>query len=198
MIGAGGHAKVVFEAMLALNIDWTSIFVRASHGESFMGIPVAYPECLPDMGGYDCHIAIGDNAVRASLMRQVVDAGADIQSIVHPGSNIALTAAIEEGCFVGAGAIVSAMAIVEAGAIINHGAIADHDCSVGYCSHIAPGAVLGGAAQIGRQVLIGANATVLPGRAVGDHAVVGAGSVVTKNIPPSSLWIGSALVSKEQ
>ena len=38
---------------------------------------------------------------------------------------------------------------------------------------------------------IGANATILPGIEVGENAMVGAGSVVTKNIPANQLWLGN-------
>ena len=38
---------------------------------------------------------------------------------------------------------------------------------------------------------IGANATILPGLVLGNHCVVGAGSVVTKDIPPYSVVVGN-------
>ena len=38
---------------------------------------------------------------------------------------------------------------------------------------------------------IGANATILPGIEIGEWAMVGAGSVVTKNVPPYSLVLGN-------
>lgn len=38
---------------------------------------------------------------------------------------------------------------------------------------------------------IGANAIILSGVTVGEHAVVGAGSVVTKDVPPFSVVVGS-------
>lgn len=40
---------------------------------------------------------------------------------------------------------------------------------------------------IGNDVWIGANATVLPGVTIGNHSVVAAGAVVTKDVPPYSL-----------
>lgn len=39
-------------------------------------------------------------------------------------------------------------------------------------------------------VWIGANVTILPGVTVGTHSVIGAGSVVTKNIDPFSIYAG--------
>ena len=41
--------------------------------------------------------------------------------------------------------------------------------------------------HIGRNVWIGANATVLPGVTIGDNAVVAAGAVVTKNVPENTV-----------
>lgn len=38
---------------------------------------------------------------------------------------------------------------------------------------------------------IGAGATILPGLTIGSHAMIGAGSVVTKDIPKNTLWIGN-------
>jgi UDP-2-acetamido-3-amino-2,3-dideoxy-glucuronate N-acetyltransferase len=40
-------------------------------------------------------------------------------------------------------------------------------------------------------VSIGANATILPGITIGKHAVVGAGSVVTKDVPAGSTVVGN-------
>ncbi len=44
---------------------------------------------------------------------------------------------------------------------------------------------------IGNSVWIGGGATILPGVTIGDRAVIGAGSVVTKDVPPSTLVAGN-------
>ncbi len=38
---------------------------------------------------------------------------------------------------------------------------------------------------------IGANATILCGITIGEKAMIGAGSVVTKNVPDGELWVGN-------
>ena len=44
--------------------------------------------------------------------------------------------------------------------------------------------------KIGKDVWIGANAIVLKGITIGNGAILGAGSVVTKDIPPYEIWAG--------
>lgn len=43
---------------------------------------------------------------------------------------------------------------------------------------------------IGDDIWIGANAVILPGVSIGNHSVVAAGAVVTKDVPPHSLVAG--------
>lgn len=45
--------------------------------------------------------------------------------------------------------------------------------------------------KIGNDVFIGTNAIVLKGVTIGDRAIVGAGSVVSKDIPADEIWAGN-------
>jgi len=45
--------------------------------------------------------------------------------------------------------------------------------------------------RIKKGVSIGANATILGGITIGEKAMIGAGSVVTKNVPTGELWLGN-------
>ena len=45
--------------------------------------------------------------------------------------------------------------------------------------------------EVGNSVWIGGNVVVLPGVKIGDHCVIGAGSVVTKDIPDNSVAVGN-------
>ena len=57
--------------------------------------------------------------------------------------------------------------------IVNTAAVVEHDCAVGHGAHVAPGAVLLGAASVGEATLVGSGARVLPGVAVGARVTVG-------------------------
>jgi acetyltransferase-like isoleucine patch superfamily enzyme len=45
--------------------------------------------------------------------------------------------------------------------------------------------------RIKRRASIGANATILCGITIGENAMIGAGSVVTKDVPDGELWYGN-------
>lgn len=48
-----------------------------------------------------------------------------------------------------------------------------------------------GRIEIGSQVFIGANVTILPGVTIGDRAIIGAGSVVTHDVPVGMIACGN-------
>lgn len=62
----------------------------------------------------------------------------------------------------------------------------NHDLSPSHRSDMHPSPI-----NIGRNVWIGANVTVLPGVTIGENAVVGAASVVTKDVPDNAIAVGS-------
>lgn len=48
-----------------------------------------------------------------------------------------------------------------------------------------------GGARVRRGAAVGANCTILPGIVIGENALVGAGSVVTKHVPPGAIVAGN-------
>lgn len=192
MIGAGGHAKVVLDAVRCAN---PRAIVRvyderpAAPGAELLGIAICPLDAGAGLTG-GAHVAVGDGAARERIARAVIEGGASLFTVIHPEASVATSARLGEGCFVAARAVVAPEARVGRGAIVNHGAIVDHDCVVGDWTHIAPNAALGGGAVVGRNVLIGASATILPGVRVSERATVGAGAVVTKDVAPGATVAG--------
>lgn len=43
---------------------------------------------------------------------------------------------------------------------------------------------------IGKGASIGANSTIVAGNTIGDYALIGAGSVITHDVPPFTVWYG--------
>jgi sugar O-acyltransferase (sialic acid O-acetyltransferase NeuD family) len=194
LIGSGGHAMVVMDALVIAGQDPNRISFldeRAARvGATVFDRPVDMLGEDIDLSADRFHVCIGDNAARQRIFERAFASGATPQTVIHPASIVALSAATGVGCFIAAGAIIGPAAKIEAGAIINHGAIVDHECHVdGFC-HVAPGATLGGNVRLGMRVLLGAGANVLPGVTIGYDAIIGAGAVVTANVPPQTTYVG--------
>ncbi|MCO6563845.1 MAG: N-acetyltransferase [Apibacter sp.] len=43
---------------------------------------------------------------------------------------------------------------------------------------------------------IGANSTIVAGHSIGEYSLIGAGSVITKDVPPYTVWYGNPAVQK--
>lgn len=193
LIGAGGHAKVVYDTLR--RIDPTlSIQVmdedNALDGHDFVD---TYIEALslPHMiVTKPAHIAIGDNATRQRLGRELAERGHTLFSVIHPAAVVSPRAQISEGALIAAMAIVGPGATVGKGGIVNHGAVVDHDCVIGPWAHIAPNATLGGGVTVGEGALVGAGAVVLPATSIEAWATVGAGAVVTSNVAAHAVVMG--------
>ncbi len=100
---------------------------------------------------------------------------------------------IEDGVFMNYGCVILDVAevVIGKGAQIGPGVqilAADHPRDP---EQRRAGIELGQPVRIGANVWIGAAAIILPGVTVGDDAIVGAGAVVTRNVPPGATVVGN-------
>ncbi|MCM1217010.1 MAG: acetyltransferase [Lachnospiraceae bacterium] len=133
---------------------------------------------------------MGHGNIRNYLYQQLKDIGYIIPNIIDNTANVSTNVELEDGIFVGKNAVINSNARIRKMCIINTGAIVEHDCVVDEFSHIAVGSVLCGRVLIGKQTLIGANATVIQERKIGNYCIIGAGTVVRKDVEGNSMVIG--------
>jgi acetyltransferase-like isoleucine patch superfamily enzyme len=68
---------------------------------------------------------------------------------------------------------------------------ADHDFESPFVPYMAAPVTHGGSIRLGANCWLGANVTILKGVKIGHGSVIGASSIVTRDIPPFSIAIGS-------
>lgn len=201
IIGAGGHAKVVVDA-IQVSERFTKIIIAdddpAKAEEKICDVSIVFPIQRFINSTNRFHIAIGSNLVRQQIANLLLDGGLQYFTIVHRNASVSPKSDLEEGIFIAAQSVVAPHSSICVGAIVNHGAIVDHDCYIGAFTHIAPNVTLGGGVRVGQRVLLGAGATVLPGVNIGDDCTVGAGSVVNRDIESGMVvWGVPAVIHKK-
>ena len=96
---------------------------------------------------------------------------------------------VEIGYFCIIGNVHPHMIKLEEGAVVSgKSVILEHDNAYYYARG---GKVKFGPVVIEEKAFIGLNCVVMPGVTIGARSIIGAGSVVTKNIPPDSVAAGS-------
>lgn len=159
---------------------------------------------IPERGARRTPLRLGDGAVVRS--GGVVYAGSTIGDNLQAGHNVVIrennrigngftighnsivdvNCTIGENVRVGANCHIGSETTIEDGAQISSGVLLLDDPHPGSATRLcARGPIVRKGAQIG------ANATILPIVEIGANSLVGAGSVVTKNVPPNTVVIGN-------
>lgn len=185
LIGAGGHAKVVVDALasqkkpLAAYVDptpapWLEAMgvKRMTDAELDALLPTS-PELVIGFVG----LTTDALERRLDLMRQYRTKGAFFPAIIHASATIGSSVSIGFGAQILAASVINPFAAIKDAAIINTAAIIEHDAIIGEGAHIAPRAVVLGNARIGDTSIIGSNAVVIQGSIVKARSFVKALSV---------------------
>jgi sugar O-acyltransferase (sialic acid O-acetyltransferase NeuD family) len=141
-------------------------------------------------------VAVGDNAARARIVKMWTERGrrftpaVELATVTSRFAMVSTSADLREGAQLLPGAVVNAATSIGVAAIVNTNASVDHDCRVGDFVHVAPGCAIGGGVTIREGAFLGIGARVLPGRTIGAWATVGAGAVVTRDVPDGVTVVG--------
>ncbi|MBF0124383.1 MAG: acetyltransferase [Magnetococcales bacterium] len=200
IMGGGGHAAVVVEALLRQRPEVRIVGIIDERPEQ------ARSRVWPaEVLGGDEQLArfspqqvwlvngigsVGMAAPRRQMFEQGKRLGYRFLSVIHPTAVVAAQVQLGEGVQIMAGAILQPGCGVGDNSIINTRASIDHDCQIGAHSHIAPGVVLCGGVSVGHESHIGAGAVVVQGLRIGMRSIVGAGAAVLHHVADSHRVIG--------
>lgn len=143
-----------------------------------------------------CVITIGDNWSRKKVFEQIYEIAPDLEwpNVIHPSVIIANNVELGMGILAMAGVIVNSNAHL--GDFTNYftGCNIEHDCYIDDYASVSAGVVLGGKVRIGKYSAIALNATIFDRLTIGDNTVIGAASLVTKDIPSDVLAYGNPAI----
>lgn len=200
--GATGQAKVLRECIQHTGLDVVALFDNDERLASpFQGIPLfkgrqgfeqwLYTVDRPDEVGF--LVAIGGFRGRDRIVMQeyLESHGIVALTACHRTAFVSRDAQIAAGSQVLAHASVCVEASIGRACIVNTGATVDHECRLHDGVHICPGAHLAGCVEIHNYATVGTGAILLPRIIIGEGAIVGAGAVVTRDVPPYTVVVGN-------
>ncbi len=141
--------------------------------------------------GFAVTIGNPNGRARIAIHERLLAEGLSPVSAVHPTAWVSPDAVVGAGAQILAGAIVETEARLGRQVIVNTKASVDHECVLGDGVEVAPGATLCGLVQMADYAWVAAGATVRPRVRIGHDAIVGMGSVVTKDVAASMTVVGN-------
>lgn len=198
IFGAGGHGQVVADILINRKNYFSDSFPLGYlddnsnlKGKKYIGLEVlGTSEDIEKIDHDEMIVGIGDNEVRFEKINRFLQIGEKFANAIHPKTTIAPDVVLGVGNMCCAGVIINTGSVIKDNVILNTGATIDHHNFIESHVHIAPGVHLGGNVKVGQGTLIGIGSTVIPGIEIGEYSIIGAGSVVTKNIPSYCTAIG--------
>lgn len=192
VIGASGHAEIVIDSVekqRKYQVAGLADDYRRP-GESLFGYPVLgthrdVPRLMRDEGVVGGIVAIGDNWTRRGVWQDVRRLAPAFRfvTVVHPDAQVARGATIGEGSLIMVGGILNAGASLGRNCVISTNSSLDHDSSMADHASLSGKVATGGGVRIGGCTAVMLDATIVHGVTIGEHTVIGAGSLVLHDIP---------------
>ena len=166
-------------------------------GENIHGIPIIDSNSNlfkeESLKGRNFAISVGDNKMRKELADKIREKGGNIPNLIHPSSVVSKYASIGEGVVIHANAVVQADAEIKKDTVLSYNCSVSHNSSIGEACYLAFNSTIGAYVKIQENVLIGQSASIVSGKLeyVGANSIIGAGSVVVRNVEANSIVVGN-------
>ena len=198
ILGAGGHAKVVAEALIKSGKEILGFLKpEGKKGSQYYNFDVLgddsvlanyHPDNVLLANGVG---ALPNESLRWQLALSMRQKGYRFTTVIHPDSVIANDVCLDEGVQIMAGVVIQPTVKIGKDTIINTGALIDHDCTIASDCHIAPGVTLCGGVDIKSNVYIGSGTNIIQGISLGKKSIVAAGSIIYKDLPEGVTYLQS-------
>lgn len=136
-------------------------------------------------------LGLGGPMLRQAIFDKFVSIGGTPYSLISLTSRIgSFGVVIDEGVNVMLNSVITNDVKIGKGALINQIASIGHDVEIGEFVEVCPGVAISGHCKIGKLSFLGTNCTILPNVKIGVGVIVGAGSVINRDIPDGCTVVG--------
>lgn len=202
LIGGGGHCKSVIDVAESAGYNIIGILdIPENIGKSVLDYKVigTDDDILQFADKAEFIITVGfikSPAIRMRIFDKVKEAGGKLATIIASTAHVSRYASLGEGTVVMHQAVVNAGARIGENCIINTFCNIEHDALIGDQCHISTGAMINGDCKVGKLCFIGSQSVLANGISICDDVIVGAGSLVRKNILKPGIYSGNPAILK--
>jgi UDP-3-O-[3-hydroxymyristoyl] glucosamine N-acyltransferase len=132
-----------------------------------------------------------DKDLRQTLAEYLDTHGLQRATYIHPSVVVDPQAIVNDGVFIGPFSSVFNQATIHKDCILGPYSMVSHRASLGQGSIMHPGAMIAGSTNVGQYCLFGMRSTTIDKLEICNNVVVGAGSLINKNILESGHYVGS-------
>lgn len=161
----------------------------------FKGLPFIcaskWPEAIEKLGIKKVLVTTPDSQERALHIKQAISANLELVNAIHPTCLIMEDAILHKNIIMHARSFVGYRAELSDGVILNTGAQIDHHCVLKSCVTIDPGVVMAGNVLIEEQSTIHTAAVIKNKIKIGRNSIVGAGTVVIRDVEENQKMVGN-------
>ena len=199
IVGAGGFGREVLALINDINRvapQWNVVGFADDRpqlrGSTVSGRPVLGPitELAQRRLSPRFVLGIGSPADKARVAEPLLAAGLEAPALVHPSVVASSSVSFSEGCVICAGTILTCDIHVGRFVTINLACTIGHDSLLGDFVTIAPGVHVSGNVVVEEGCEVGTGVATVQGRRLGAWSMVGAGAVVSSDIPPNCTAVG--------
>lgn len=202
IVGAGGFAREVLQIVLDINAltptwDFHGFLVTGDHPapERLHDFPVHRGvdalSKFADAAEIHGVIAVGNSVHRHRLARFLGSSALKWTHLIHPRAWLGRNVKVGPGTVICAGATVTTDIRLGAHVHVNINCTIGHDAILEDCVTLNPGTCVSGNVHLGPGTECGTGAIVIPGVSVGAWSILGAGAVVTKDLPSNVTSVGA-------
>lgn len=136
-------------------------------------------------------VAIGNPNIRAKVTEMIQREGCMVKTYIHPLAYVSSKAEVGSGCVIYPNSTIHSHVSIGNGVLVNSNVSIGHETVIGDFSTICPGVSLGGKIQVGERVYFGIGSICKEGLNITDDVLIGANSLVLKNLETTGTYIGS-------